>query len=157
MLKFAHMEKKIYAKNRQAHYNYEILEKLEAGLVLSGAEAKAVKQGKVNLKGAYINFQQNKAGIAKMHIGKYEPAGAQGEYDPTRWRPILLHKKQIAYLLGKEQEKGLTIIPLMVYTISRYIKVEIGICKGRKTYNKKEIIKKRDTDRELKRALKGNI
>jgi len=141
-------------KNKKAYFDYEVLESLEAGLMLTGAETKSIKQGSVNLIGAYVSFHADKVGLAKMHVSKYKPAGKVDDYDPERWRPLLLHKKQIALLREKNNEKGLTIIPLRVYTKGRLIKIEIGICKGKKTYNKREIIKNRDVDRDIKRTLK---
>jgi SsrA-binding protein len=142
------------AKNKKAYFDYEILETLEAGLVLSGSEVKSVKKGQVNLKGSFISFNRNKAGISGMHISRYKPAGKLVDYDPYRWRELLLHKKQINYLGGKALEKGLTITPLKVYTKRRLIKVEIAVAKGKKTLDKRETIKKRDIDREVKRTLK---
>ena len=142
------------AKNKKAYFDYQILESLEAGLLLRGYEVKSVKKGQLNLKGSYITTHKDKIGITGMHITKYKPAGHLDDYDPDGWREILLHKKQISYLRGKMQEKGLTIVPLRVYTKARLVKVEIGICKGKKQFDKREIIKKRDLDRELRRTLK---
>ena len=141
-------------KNKKAYFDYEVLETIEAGLMLSGNETKSIKGGAVNLKGSYVSFHNDKVGLAKMHVSKYKPAGTLSDYDPERWRPLLLHKKQIALLKEKNKEKGLTIIPLKVYTKGRLIKVEIGICKGKKTYNKKELIKKKDVEKDIKRTLK---
>lgn len=145
---------KIFAKNKKAYFDYEILDKLEAGLVLKGYETKAVKDGKVSLKGSFVTFLGDKPLITNMNIAKYGKAGPLPDYNPTESRPLLLKKKQIDYLKGKSLEKGLTIVPLMVYTNNRFIKVEIAVCRGRKTYDKKEVLKKRDTDREIKRTLK---
>ncbi len=92
--------------------------------------------------------------ITNMNIAKYSKAGLMPDYDPTMSRPLLLKKSQVKYLKGKSLEKGLTIVPLMVYSNNRFIKVEIAVCRGRKTYNKKEVLKKRDVDRDLKRTLK---
>ncbi|MFH1292131.1 MAG: SsrA-binding protein SmpB [bacterium] len=149
------MTGKLLAKNKKAYFDYEILETLEAGLKLLGHEVKSAKNSSLNLKGSYITFHKDKPGVSNMHISKYKPAGALPDHDPERWRDVLLKKKQIAYIKEKSTEKGLTIIPLKVYTSGRLIKLEIGICKGKKTYDKREIIKKRDLDREIKRDLKG--
>lgn len=140
------------AENKKALFDYEILEKIEAGLVLTGQETKSVKMGQINLKGSYVTFHKGKALILNMHINKYKPAGPLPDYDPTRSRELLLHKKQMAYLQGKSMEKGLTIIPLRVYTNGRLIKIEIGVGRGRKTYDKREVIKKRDVAKEIARA-----
>lgn len=145
---------KILAKNKKAYFDYEILDKIEAGLVLTGYETKAVKDGKVGLAGSFVTFLGDKPMITNMNIAKYSKAGVLPDYDPTHSRPLLLRKSQIRYLKGKSQEKGLTIVPLVVYTNNRFIKVEIAVCRGRKTYDKKEVLKKRDTDRDLKRTLK---
>ena len=144
------------ADNKKALFNYEILEKTEAGLVLTGYEAKAVKNGQMNLKGAYVTFHGDDALLTNAHISRYKPAGKMPEYDPERSRHLLLHKKEISYLRGKSQEKGLTIIPIRVYTKNRFIKVELAVCRGKKQFDKRESIKKRDTLREIRRTLKSS-
>lgn len=145
----------VLAKNKKAYYDYEVLDCIEAGLMLTGCETKSIKKGQVNLKGSYVSFRKDTVGLAKMHVSKYKPAGSMSDYNPTRFRPLLLHKRQIALLRGKSAEKGLTIIPLKVYTKGRLIKVEIGICRGKKMYNKKELIKNRNVDRDIQRTLKN--
>jgi SsrA-binding protein len=146
---------KILAKNKKAYFDYEILKTFEAGLVLKGYETKAVKGGKLSLNGAFVAFAGDKPTIINMNISKYPQAGVLPDYDPTQTRELLLHKNEISYLKGKSQEKGLTIVPLMVYTNNRFIKVEIGVGRGKKNYDKREVIKKRDLDREVKRTLKN--
>jgi len=146
---------KIFANNKKALFDYEIVENIEAGLELTGYEVKSVKNGNINLKGAFVNFYKNEAWLTGAHIQKYKMAGLMPDYDPERRRKLLLHKKQIQYLQGKSLEKGLTIVPLKVYTNDRLIKVDIGIGRGRKLYNKKEYLKKRDVDREIDRTLKN--
>ncbi|HSR89020.1 MAG TPA: SsrA-binding protein SmpB [Candidatus Udaeobacter sp.] len=143
------------AENKKALFDYEILEKYEAGLVLSGQEVKSAKAGQINLKGSYVTFHDGKAFVLNMHITKYKPAGPLPDYDPTRTRQLLLHKKEIAYLQGKSLERGLTIVPLKVYTKQRLIKIEVAIAKGRKNYDKREVIKTRELKRELDRARKN--
>lgn len=143
------------AENKKAFFEYDILEKLEAGLVLTGQEVKSAKIGQVNLKGSYITFHDNKAYVLNMHINKYKAAGPLPDYDPTHSRELLLHKKQIAYLQGKSSEKGLTIMPLSMYTKGRLIKLEIAIGRGKKLYDKRESLKKKDLKRELDRARKN--
>ncbi len=143
------------AENKKAAFEYEILEKLEAGLVLSGQEVKSAKLGQVNLKGSYITFHGPTALVLNMHINKYKAAGPLPDYDPTRSRPVLLHKKQIAYLRAKSMEKGLTIVPLRVYTKGRLLKIEVAVARGKKLYDKRETLKKRDSKREMQRAQKS--
>lgn len=143
------------ADNRKAFFDFEILEKLEAGLLLTGQEVKAVRSGHISLKGAFVTFHNEQAFLTNAHISKYKQAGKLTDYDPTQSRRLLLHKREIRYLQGKSHEKGLTIIPLSVYTKKRFIKMEIAIARGKKSYDKREAIKKRDNDRELRQALKN--
>lgn len=145
------------ATNKKALFDYEILEKLEAGLILFGHEVKSVKNGQISLKGAYITFHGNKGFLTNAHISLYKPAGKMDDYDPTRSREILLSKKELRYLQGKSQEKGLTIVPLSVYTKKRFVKVEIAVARGKHHYDKRETIKQRDLDKEIKRTLKNNL
>lgn len=141
------------AKNRHAHYEYEILETLEAGLVLSGAEVKSIRTGHAGLSGAYVTFHGDEPQLTNAHIAPYAFAAKNEHYDPTHSRKLLLKKREIAYLRGKLQEKGLTAIPLSLYTKHRYIKLEIGVARGKKLHDKRASIKKREVDREIKRAL----
>lgn len=143
------------AENKKAFFDYEIMDKYDAGLVLSGQEVKSAKEGQISLKGAFVTFHNGKAYITNMHINKYKPAGPLPDYDPTQSRQLLLHKKEIAYLQGKSLEKGLTIVPLKVYTKARLIKVEIAVARGKHKYDKREAIKKRDIQREISKARKG--
>ncbi|OGH84423.1 MAG: SsrA-binding protein [Candidatus Magasanikbacteria bacterium RIFOXYA2_FULL_44_8] len=142
------------AVNKKALFDYEILEKYEAGLVLSGQEVKSVRSGHMSLKGAYVTFHNGEALLTGAHITRYKPAGPLPDYDPERSRKILLKAREVRYLQGKTQEKGLTIIPVSVYTKNHFIKVEIAVGQGRHKYDKREVIKKRDTEREMKRSLK---
>lgn len=144
----------ILAENRQARHEYDILEILEAGLRLTGPEVKSVKNGSLNLKGSFVTFHNNFALLTNAHISPYKFAGEQPGYDPTRGRILLLHRKQLNYLRGKALEKGLTIIPLKVYTKEHLIKVELAVGRGKKQYNKKETIKERDISRDIKTYLK---
>jgi len=145
----------VLAENKKALFDYEILEKLEAGLVLSGQEVKSAKMGQINLKGSYVTFHNGKAYVLNMHITKYKPAGPMPDYDPTQTRQLLLHKKEIAYLHAKSMEKGLTIVPLQVYTKQRLLKIEVVVARGKKTFDKREAIKSRELKRELDRARKN--
>ena len=142
------------ATNRRARFDYDILETFEAGLVLSGQETKSVKAGHVSLAGAFITFHGNNALLTNAHITPFPQAGPLPNYDPTQSRRVLLHKKEISYLRAKSHEEGLTVVPLSVYTKHRLIKVEIALAKGRKTYDKREAIKKREVTREFARIRK---
>lgn len=143
------------AENKKAHFDYEILEKYQAGLVLSGQETKSAKDGQINLKGTYVTFHGGEAYVTNMHIAKYKPAGQLPEYEPTHSRKLLLRKKEIAYLQGKALEKGLTIVPLKVYIKGRLVKIEIAVARGKHKYDKREAIKKKDLKREIEKAKKG--
>jgi len=143
----------IITQNKKAYFDYHILETLEAGIVLEGAEVKSVKLGQINLKGAYVVINNNEAFLINASIAPYKMA-RQESYDPRRSRKLLLHKKQINYLLGKTKEKGITLLPLKVYLKKGLVKIEIGIARGKKKYDKREIIKKRESEREIRRALK---
>ncbi len=142
-------------ENKKALFDYEILEKYQAGLVLSGQETKSAKDGQINLKGTYVTFHGGEAYVTNMHIARYKPAGQLPEYDPTHSRKLLLRKKEIAYLQGKSLEKGLTIVPLKVYIKGRLVKIEIAVARGKHKYDKREAIKKKDLKREIEKAKKG--
>jgi SsrA-binding protein len=143
-----------YLENKKAYFNYEITEKIEAGISLFGFEVKAVKAGRGSIVGSYIIIRGNEAFLVETDIPPYQPKNAPPEYDPKRVRKLLLTKKEIARLIGFEKEKGLTIIPLSLYSKHGTIKVEIGIGKGKKIRDKRETIKRRETDREIRRTLK---
>lgn len=142
-------------KNKKAHFNYEILEKTEAGIELLGFEVKSLKAGQGSLEGAHITLRGNEAFVINMQIPPYQPANTPNDYDPLRNRRLLLTKKEIASLSGEEKQKGLTIVPLSVYNKGRKLKLEIAVVRGKKKYDKRETIKKRDTDREIRRTLKN--
>lgn len=143
------------ADNKKAFFDYEIMEKYDAGLVLSGQETKSAKDGQINLKGSFVTFHNGEAFVTNMHINKYKPAGPQPEYDPTQSRKLLLRKKEIAYLQGKSLEKGLTIVPLKVYISGRLVKIEIAVARGKHNFDKRDAIKKKDIKREIEKAKKG--
>jgi len=142
--------------NKKALHDYQVLEKIEAGIVLTGPEVKSVKAGQINLKGGYISIDsQSQVWLTGVHIAHYKPAAAvQISYNPSRTRKLLLSKKEINYLRGKEKERGLTILPISVYTKGNLIKLEIGLVRGKKQYDKRQTIKKREIDREIRRKLK---
>lgn len=142
------------ATNRKVKFDYEILDRLEAGLKLSGPEVKSIRSGHISLAGAFVTFRNNVPFLTNAHVPPYAFAGNHIGYDPTQPRELLLKKSEIAYLRGKLQEKGLTALPLSVYTKGRYLKLEIGVGRGKKAFDKRASIKKRELDRELSK-LRG--
>ncbi len=144
----------ILAKNRKAYFDYEILETYEAGIVLWGFEVKSVKLGHTSLKGAYVSIKDNEAYLLNAHISPYQPKNMPRDYDPTRSRKLLLKHSQINALIGKSKSQGLTILPTSVYTKKGKIKIEIGIGRGKKKHEKRELIKKRDAEREVREIVK---
>ncbi len=142
----------LITKNKRAFYDYEILEKFEAGIVLTGQEVKSTKNGYINLTGSYVIIRGNGAYLVGAHIAAYKFAGRLKDYDSQHTRKLLLRKKELSYLAGKGQEKGLTILPLLVYTNPRgKIKVEIGIGRGKKKFEKREAIKEREVSRKIRK------
>lgn len=143
------------AKNKKALFNYEILEKIEAGIALSGPEVKSTKSGQINLKGSYISFFDNEPFLVNAHISSYKPAAkVQKHYNTERKRKLLLHRKEIDKLQGKMASQGLTIVPISVYTKNNLIKVEIGLARGKKKHEKRETIKKRDINKRIREKMK---
>ena len=143
----------VLALNKKARFDYEILETFEAGLVLFGHEVKAARNGHVSLKGSYISVRGGELYLIGALISLYKYAGQVKDYDPSRDRKLLVSKKELNYLIGKRQEKGLTLIPLKLYTKHSFLKLEFGLGKGKTQYDKRESIKKRDLDRQM-RTLK---
>jgi SsrA-binding protein len=144
----------VLTQNKKAYFDYQILEKLEAGVVLIGQEVKSMKNGKASLKGAYVVPKDNELYLIGCHVPAYQPKNAV-DYDPERSRKLLLTKKEICLLIEKTKEKGLTLIPLRVYTKKSLVKVEIGVAKGKRKFDKRQLIKKRDIDARLRASLKG--
>lgn len=144
----------IFSENRKAYFNYEILEIFEAGLVLSGAEVKSIKNGRMNLTGSYANFHNNELYLINAAVAPYQPKNQPIDYDPARSRKLLLKKQEIAYLTGKIKQKGLTLVPLKVYNKGRRIKIEIGLARGKKQYDKRAAISKKETAKKIERELK---
>lgn len=142
------------AYNKLARRDYDILDTLEAGLVLSGQEVKSVRSGQMKLQGAYVTIARGEAWLVGAHIPAYKPAGKLPDYDPGRSRKLLFHRRELTHLAGKSAEKGLTLLPLRVYTRRGKLKLEVGVGRGRKEYEKRELIKKRDVEREIRHALK---
>jgi SsrA-binding protein len=144
----------VLAQNKKAYHDYEILEKFEAGIVLVGSEVKSVKAGKVSLKESYARFYDNELWVVGMHIAEFIEANIFN-HETTRKRKLLLHKKELKKLSVKLQNTGLTLIPLRVYRKMHLIKVEIGLCKGRREFEKRDAIKEREGKREMDRAVKS--
>lgn len=145
------------ALNKKALHDYEVLEKYEAGLVLLGHEVKSAKNGGANLKGSYVSLRDNEAWLVKARVAPYAKAGKLTNYDPERARKLLLHKKELRSLIGKLQQKGLTMVPISMYTKRHHVKVEIGLCRGKREYDKRQTIKKRELDRDLKSKMKHPV
>jgi len=145
---------RVLAENKKAYFDYELLEKLEAGIILIGQEVKSIKLGRMNLTGSYVVFRDQELFLIGAKIPPYQPKNAPPDYTPERSRKLLLRKSEINHLIGKVKEKGLTLIPLKVYTRGDKIKLEFAAAKGKRKSDKREIIKKRETDREIRRVLK---
>ena len=143
-----------YVSNKKANFDYEILERFEAGVVLRGFEVKAIRAGKANLQGAHVVVRGGEAYLVGASISFYQEKNTPKDYEADRPRKLLLSKKELSELESAEAKKGQTIIPLNFHTAGRRIKLEIGIARGRKEFDKRESIKKRDTARDLQRELK---
>lgn len=143
-----------YAENRKARFDYEILDKYEAGIELLGAEVKSVRGGRMSLEGAFVIVRGGEVFLINSNIPAYQPLNAPKDYDPLRNRRVLLTKKEIHELADSEKNKSLTIVPISVYNKNRKIKIEIALVKGKKKHDKRETIKKRETDREVRREYK---
>ena len=145
---------KLIAKNPVAYHNYTINDTLEAGIVLTGTEIKSIRSGKVNLKDAYVNIKNSEAFIYGMHISPYEHGNIFNK-DPLRTRKLLLSKREINKLLGLTTQKGMSLIPIKLYFKNSFVKLELGIGKGKKLYDKREDIAKKDAERKIQRTLKN--
>ena len=144
-----------YVENRKARFNYEILEKYETGIELLGTEVKSVRGGRMSLEGAFVIIRGGEAFLINADIPPYQVKNAPKDYDTLRNRKLLMTKKEIAELAGNEKNKSLTIVPISVYNKNRKIKVEIALVKSKKKFDKRENIKKRETEREIRREYKG--
>ena len=139
--------------NRQARFNYEILDTFEAGIVLRGHEVKSVRAGQVSLNESFARIQNEEVWLTNMHIAPYS-GGTPANYEPTMSRKLLLNKKEIKSLIGKLQEQGLSLVPLRLYIKKNRIKVELGLGRGKKKYDKRESLKRKSTEREINRKLR---
>jgi SsrA-binding protein len=144
---------RIVADNRKAFHDYHILETFEAGVALFGTEVKAIREGRVNLRDSFGRVEDGEVFLHNVHISPYSHRG-YSEHEPLRRRKLLLHKQEIRKLIGKTTERGMTIVPLRLYFRNGRVKVAIGLAKGKKEYDRRETIKRRETDRETRAAIK---
>lgn len=145
---------KVLAINKKANHDYAIEETIEAGIVLKGTEIKSIRSGKVQIRDAFVLIRNNEAWISNMHISPYEQGNIHN-HDPLRSRKLLLHRKQINMLVGKIKEQGYAIVPLKLYLKDGFAKVLIGIGKGKKLYDKREDLRKKEAKRDMERAFKA--
>lgn len=145
----------ILARNKKANFDYTIEDTIEAGIVLQGTEIKSIRAGKVQLKEAFVQIRNNEAWIVNMHISHYDQ-GNRFNHDPTRSRKLLLHRKQINQMIGKTKQQGYTIVPIQLHLKNGFAKVLIGVGKGKKDYDRREDLKRKEAKRDMARALKDN-
>jgi SsrA-binding protein len=143
---------KVVATNRRARHDYAIEESLEAGIVLTGSEVKSLRAGRVSLAEAFAHVRDGELWLENMHIPPYEYADTKGTYDPRRARKLLLHREQIERLIGKTQERGLTLVPLRLYFTRGLAKLELGLARGKRQFEKRQAIAEREHRREMERA-----
>jgi SsrA-binding protein len=147
---------KLVAQNKKAFHDYHIEEKYEAGIVLTGTEIKSIRAGKVNLRDSFAQVRRGEVTLHNMHVSPYEQ-GNRYNHEPLRTRKLLLHRDQINRLIGAIKEKGYTLVPLKVYLKNGLAKVEIALGKGKKEYDKRESLKKKDAQREIEKAIKDRL
>ena len=147
---------KYFSVNRQAFFNYEILERYEAGLELTGTEIKSLRAGKVDLRGSYARVHNNELWLYGMHVALYDPGGVHN-HDPKRPRKLLLHRNEIIEVASKISQRGLTLVPLRIYVKKHWAKVELGLARGKRKYDKRRAIIERDRDREARRAIRQAV
>jgi SsrA-binding protein len=144
---------KAVSVNRKALYDYEILDRVEAGIVLTGSEIKSIRGGRANIRDAYARASGGELFLVGAHVALYPQAGIYN-HDPARPRKLLLHKDQLAEFIGMAAQKGLTIVPLRLYIRNHVAKVELGVARGRRQYDKRKVIAQRDSEREMQRAIR---
>jgi SsrA-binding protein len=143
------------AYNRRAKFDYEFLETFEAGLELLGTEVKSIRAGNISLKGAFVTIKDNQAWLTNATVPPWQIANAPVKYDPVRARRLLLSKEEVKHLIGSKQTKGLTIVPIRVYTKGPRIKLELALARGKRKYDKKQVKRERDIKRDVDRLLRG--
>ncbi|GAB4373630.1 MAG: SsrA-binding protein SmpB [Elainellaceae cyanobacterium] len=146
---------KIIADNRQARFQYEILETYEAGITLKGTEVKSIRQGKVNLRDGYALIRDGEAWLHNVHISPHDTAGQIFNHEPRRTRKLLLHGEEIRKLIGQVEQKGLTLVPLKMYLKRGWVKLSLGLARGKKLHDKREDLKRKQERREIERAIKN--
>jgi SsrA-binding protein len=146
----------LIADNRKARHDFHLLEEFEAGLVLRGTEVKAMREGRANLRDSYCRVEGGEAFLLGAHVGQYSHGG-YASHDPVRPRKLLLHQNELSKLLGKTTERGMTIVPLRMYFKNGRAKLLIALAKGKKTYDKRETIKRREAERETRAAVKSRL
>jgi SsrA-binding protein len=147
-------ESRIITVNRKAYHDYEILEKFEAGIALVGTEVKSIRAGQVNLKDNYAQIDKGELWVHRMHISPYSHGGDWTNHNPVRPRKLLMHKKEIRRLIGKISQQGLTLVVLKMYWQRNWLKVEVGLAKGKKLHDKRHAIADRDVKRQIARAMR---
>ena len=145
---------KIIATNKKAYHDYFVENTIEAGIVLEGSEVKSIRQGSVNLKDSYVFIKNGEPYLCNAHVSPYEKGGAFNP-EPRRDRKLLLHKDEIRKLRAKVEQKGYTLVPLKLYFVASLVKVEVGLCRGKHTYDKKRTLMEKDVKRERERAIKN--
>src|SRR5215204_191679 len=148
------MAEKLIAENRRARHDYQLLERVEAGLVLTGTEVKSLRDGRAELRRAYGDIRDGEIWLVGVHIAPYEQ-GSMGQHDPDRDRKLLLHRREIDSMIGKVQEKGLTLVPTRLYWKNGRAKIELAVAKGKDVRDKRRDIARREADRQIQRALKS--
>jgi SsrA-binding protein len=143
------------AENRKARHDYFIEESYEAGIVLTGSEIKAIRAGRLNLRGGYARIVNGEVWMYDVHISPYEQSGTYFNHEPTRPRKLLLHRREISRILGLVERQGMTLVPLRVYFKGRRAKLELGLARGKKLYDKRDDIAKREAKRDIERAMKS--
>ncbi|HEX9637604.1 MAG TPA: SsrA-binding protein SmpB [Acidobacteriota bacterium] len=144
------------AANRKAFHDYHILERLEAGIALTGSEVKSLREGRLQLKDSYARVEQGELYLLKAHISPYK-AGGYANHEPERPRKLLVHRRELKRLIGKTEQKGLTLIPLQFYFLGPYVKVELGLARGKKVHDKRATLRERDLAREAHAAIKERL
>lgn len=145
---------KILSDNRQARFQYEILEDYEAGIQLIGTEVKSIKAGRVNLRDGFASIRDGEIWLHNVHVSPYQASGEYFNHEPRRTRKLLLRRQEINKLIGKVEEKGLTLVPLKMYLKNGIVKVAIGLARGKKLHDKRESVKRRQDQRDIQRAMK---
>jgi SsrA-binding protein len=143
------------ADNRKARHDYFIDENYEAGLALTGSEIKSIRAGRINLRGGYARIQNGEVWLHDVHISPYEQSGTYYNHEPTRPRKLLLHRREISRILGQVERQGFTLVPLRVYFKGRHAKLDLGLARGKKLYDKREDIASREAKRDIERVMKS--